>query len=131
MNTASERSREGEEEADEQEKKPRRKPSFLMRKLKLRGRRSSAVDSTEALADEKERRTTPEGEKSVSDTDLTEGAWKSVEHLAKDNLKVSIESSSSSKVVHERTKSLEDLKSAMPAYGELVLDPNTIAVTHI
>lgn len=106
-----------------------------MRKLKLRGRRSSAADSTETLADEKERRTTPEGDdslatgKSASETDLTEASWKS----EKENLKVSIESAGKAVAegagFPERTKSLEDIKSAMPAYGELVLDPATVAVT--
>lgn len=119
---------------DQQDKKAtlKRKPSFLMRKLKLRGRRSSAVDSTETL--EKEKRATPEGDdnfsaaKSVSDPDLTETSWKS-------DLKVSGDGGGSAAAPAstagflERTKSLEDLKSAMPAFGELILDPSTVPVT--
>lgn len=93
-------------------------------------------------------RQTPEGddsnpvEKAASETNLTETSWKSAENLSKeDNVKstsvINVQTSEYRLSVGEiekhpalpqRTKSLENIK-GMPAFGELILDPQTATVT--
>lgn len=89
--------------------KKKKKPPSLMKKLKLRARRSSVAE---------EIRKTPEGDdhlKSASDTNLTEVSWKSVDNLTEEG---SVRSVINTEVT---TKSLENLNS-MPPFGELIVD---------
>lgn len=95
-----------------QEKKKKKAPS-LMKKLKLRARRSSIAEEIRIA----EERKTPEGDdhiKSASETDLTEVSWRSADNLSEvDSVK--------SVVSTTLTKSLENIK-VMPPFGELMVD---------
>lgn len=123
-----------------------RRPSFLMKKLKLRGRRSSVAEEVltgaetspeQQISPEETERKTPEGTdsfaavKSSSEINLTEVSWKSADNLTEDSERSSVRSVITTEIsrvsvlegvgLPERTKSLENLKS-MPAFGELIVD---------
>lgn len=131
-----------------------KKSGSLIKRFKLKSKNatSSSAPESEPSDDpqpttseaEPVERQTPEGDdslpvgKAVSETNLTETSWKSAETLTKeDNPKstsvVNVQSSQYQITISEldkitshpqRTKSLENLK-AMPAFGDLIVDPNT------
>lgn len=109
------------------QEKRKKKPSSLMKKLKLRARRNSVAEEVRTSSSEERR--TPEGDehlKSASETNLTEVSWKSADNLTEES---SVKSVISAEVT-ERTKSLENLKS-MPPFGELIVDEQEAMVKKV
>lgn len=129
-----------------------KKSSSLIKRFKLRTRSASAsvqeaekVEEPSSSVENTVERQTPEGddslpiEKAASDTNLTENSWKSAETLTREDIPkstsvINIQSyqyqvTISEDALPQRTKSLEDIK-GMPAFGDLILDPNAMVNNH-